>query len=133
MKIQSHSHSNLQSSKGNAIGKAIDELTVSPFTLGSDVLDLGMGACYIAGGFPDGFKNAGLGAGIAHLGLGVIDLFRCMDQRDQIHHCLQSCLGHALSGGGHILGALGGGVWAAPLILGGALTSTLEDYHFRNH
>src|SRR5437016_2421558 len=97
-----------RSQKG--IGEAIDSLTVSAFTLGTDALDATMGVGYGLRGFPPEFQAAGYAFGAGHCVATIGYLFSCDGKsRDEVRHRIATAVGHGLSAAGHIAGAAGAG------------------------
>lgn len=118
--------------KQSPIGDVIDKLTLSPMTIGTDLLDASMGLGYATNSFPQTFQAAGYAVGAAHGAMAVGYLFGSMDQSDDvIHSRLSKATGHALLAAGHIAGAAGAGVWSLAPLAGGMLVTTLQDYRDR--
>ena len=119
-------------SSGKQLTDAVDSLTVSALTLGTNVLDSTMGLGYATKGFPEAFQNAGYVVGGAHLVASAGYFIGCVDQsKDVYRHRSAYAVGHALSGLGHLGGAAGAGVWALAPLVGGMLINTMEDYRSR--
>ncbi|MBS2040574.1 hypothetical protein JST97_36645 [bacterium] len=125
----------LTASKGgkeSPIGDVIDQLTLSPMTIGTDLLDASMGLGYATNSFPQTFQAAGYAVGAAHGAMAIGYVFGSMDQSHEVSHSrLGKATGHALLAAGHIAGAAGAGVWALAPLAGGMLITTLQDYRDR--
>jgi hypothetical protein len=118
--------------KDSPIGDAIDKLTISPLTIGTDLLDASMGIGYATNSFPQTFQAAGYAVGAAHGAMAVGYLFGSVDQSDAIIHSrISKAMGHALLAVGHVAGAAGAGVWALAPLAGGVLVNSLQDYRDR--
>lgn len=111
---------------------AVDSLTVSALTLGTDVLDATMAVGYATKGFPPAFQAAGYAVGVAHAAAGIGYFIGCADQTKAVYrHRTAYAIGHGLSALGHIAGAAGAGLWSVAPLVGGMLACTLEDYRSR--
>lgn len=112
---------------------AVDNLTVSALTLGTNMLDATMAVGYATKGFPQAFQAAGYAVGVAHAAASVGYLISCVDKgKDTYRHRGAYAIGHALAALGHVAGAAGAGVWSVAPIVGGMLACTLEDYRSRS-
>ena len=118
--------------KDSPIGDAIDKLTISPLTIGTDLLDASMGFGYATGSFPETFQAAGYAVGAAHGAMAAGYLFGSIEQsREVFHSRISKAMGHALLAAGHLAGAAGAGVWSLAPLAGGMLVNTLQDYRDR--
>jgi len=119
-------------SSNRKLTDAVDNLTVSALTLGTNVLDATMALGYATKGFPQAFQAAGYAVGVAHAATGLGYFISCVDKgKDTYRHRGAYAVGHALSALGHIAGAAGAGVWSVAPLVGGMLVTTLEDYRSR--
>lgn len=119
------------------IGEALDNLTLSAFTMGTGALDLGMSVGYLSGTENATFEVAGLCVGAAHAVYGAGNYIAGMNAADNRNpslakHRVTVGTGHILSGIGHICGALGAGAWALAPVVGGIAIRSLEDYRVRS-
>lgn len=112
---------------------AVDNLTVSALTLGTNMLDATMAVGYATKGFPQAFQAAGYAVGAAHAAASFGYFISCADKgKDTYRHRGAYAIGHALAALGHVAGAAGAGVWSVAPIVGGMLACTLEDYRSRS-
>lgn len=70
----------------------------------------------------------GLAAGVAHLGAVAGYYGGSLVRPEMKHHWHSKGFGHALLAAGHLAGAAGAGPWVAPVLLGGTLITSLQDY-----
>lgn len=147
MNIQTSSHRRRQTAGApriqstlagqDKIGQALDNLTVSAFTMGTAALDVGMATGYVSGTENATFGTAGICVGAAHGIYGAGNFIAAIGAADSRNHDLAKHrinvgAGHVLSGVGHLCGAMGAGAWALGPILGGIALRTLEDYRVRS-
>jgi hypothetical protein len=125
------------SSSQDKISDALDNLTLSAFTIGTGTLDMGMSVGYLSATQNPTFEIAGLCVGAAHLAVGAGHWFGGMDasqhgRKTTAARRASTGTGHVLTGAGHICAALGAGGWALGPIVGGMAIRALEDYKARS-
>lgn len=118
------------------IGEALDNLTLSAFTLGTASMDIGMSVGYLSATENPVFEVAGLCVGGAHIVYGIGNWFVGGDNAQNgrsvtAKRRFSVGTGHVLTGAGHICAALGAGGWALGPIMGGMAIRALEDYKAR--
>jgi len=98
---------------------------LAPTRIACSLADTAAALAYGVEAVPPGL---GLAAGVAHLGA-VAGYYGGSFMRPEMkHHWHSKGFGHALLAAGHLAGAAGAGAWVAPVLLGGTLITSLQDY-----
>jgi hypothetical protein len=103
---------------------------ITAVQVGLNLSDAGMGLGYSVSNNPM-MGPLGFGMAAIHGARGVGHLMGAIDTSGlTLQHRLSIAAGEALTAGGHLVGASGGGIWSLPLLGAGMLLNTVADYRY---